>query len=210
MTSSKPPALATWLLEHLVMGENRQALAGDLLEQFSQRSSSAWYWRQVLAAVATGLLKERRILWVAIGFTVLCRALPPQFYVRLFGIVETSGVFLASPGIPWPLSVANRVGYIGVMNGLPLLSGLCIYLAVARSLSLRRLIRGLGVGLLALPFFVMPVLTLLSAMRYRGVPSFVLHALTSLPLLISMLLSMWASALPERAGRLSDLKREQA
>ena len=208
MSSSKPPALATWLLEHLAMGGNREALAGDLLEQFSQHRSSAWYWRQVLAAVALGLWNERRILWIAIGFTMLWRALPPQFHLRLFSIVNTSGIFLL--GLPWPLSAATSVGYFGVMNGLPLLAALCVYLAMTRSFSLRRLTGGLLVGLLALPLIVSPVLALLSAIRWYRVPSFVVYVLASLPLFVSMLLSMWAAALPERAGRLPDLEGEQA
>jgi hypothetical protein len=30
---------------------NREALAGDLLEQYQQGRSTAWYWRQVLVAI---------------------------------------------------------------------------------------------------------------------------------------------------------------
>jgi hypothetical protein len=209
MSSSKPPAQAAWLLEHLAIGRNRDAVAGDLLEQFTRRPSSAWYWRQVLAAVALDLWKERYILWIAIGFEVLWRALPLRFYTRLFGIVETSGVFL---GLPWPLSVASRVGHEGVTNGLPLLAALCAYLVMTRRFSLRRLIRGFGVGLLALPLLGAWNIAFLVAMR--GTRNWwvlqVVYAVVSLPLIVAMLLSMWAAALPERARRLTGLEGEKA
>jgi hypothetical protein len=34
MKPSEPPALASWLLEHLALGKKNEALAGDLLEEF--------------------------------------------------------------------------------------------------------------------------------------------------------------------------------
>jgi hypothetical protein len=68
--SSKPPALATWLVEHSKPGGKNEALAGDLLEQFSQGRSVTWYWRQVLVAILVAFLKEWRILAWAFVFTV--------------------------------------------------------------------------------------------------------------------------------------------
>ena len=51
MRSSKPPELASWLIEHLIPGIRKDALVGDLLEEFSQGRSAAWYWYQALVAV---------------------------------------------------------------------------------------------------------------------------------------------------------------
>lgn len=48
MKAAKPPAFALWLLKHAV---DEEALAGDLLEQFSQGRTGAWFWRQVLVAI---------------------------------------------------------------------------------------------------------------------------------------------------------------
>ncbi len=42
---SEPPALATWLLEHIRFSNTDEALAGDLLEEFTRGRSAAWYWR---------------------------------------------------------------------------------------------------------------------------------------------------------------------
>lgn len=47
----RPPRLASRLLEWLAPGN--EALQGDLEEEFAQGRTAAWYWRQVLAAVAS-------------------------------------------------------------------------------------------------------------------------------------------------------------
>src|SRR5215475_5617624 len=70
MTLSKPPALATWMLEHLALGIDGDALAGDLLEEFRHRRSIAWYWRQVLMAIFVGFLKELGRQWRAAVFAL--------------------------------------------------------------------------------------------------------------------------------------------
>jgi len=64
MRSSKPPVLATWLLEHIRFSRTDQALAGDLLEDFRNGRTVAWYWRQVFAAIIVGFLREARSHWV--------------------------------------------------------------------------------------------------------------------------------------------------
>jgi hypothetical protein len=49
MTRRQPPRLALALLERLV--PDNAPLAGDLVEEFERRQSSAWFWWQVLAAL---------------------------------------------------------------------------------------------------------------------------------------------------------------
>ena len=44
-----PPLLATWLLERFCADV---ALAGDLVEQYREGRSLAWYWKQAIAAVS--------------------------------------------------------------------------------------------------------------------------------------------------------------
>lgn len=46
----RPPRLASLMLERFAPGN--EALHGDLDEEFSSGRSSAWYWRQVMAAIA--------------------------------------------------------------------------------------------------------------------------------------------------------------
>ncbi len=60
MRSSQPPRVATWLLKRLTAKGKNEALVGDLLEDFTQRRSAAWYWRQVLAAIFANLVQQLR------------------------------------------------------------------------------------------------------------------------------------------------------
>lgn len=71
MKSQKPPALATWLVEHAIPGVRLEALAGDLLEQFSQGRTAFWYWRQALGVVLRGYAKEWRVFAWAAAMTLL-------------------------------------------------------------------------------------------------------------------------------------------
>lgn len=47
-----PPALANWLLSRLFDAYRRDGLIGDLEEEYRRGRSRAWYWREVLTAVA--------------------------------------------------------------------------------------------------------------------------------------------------------------
>ena len=58
MSASHRPTLATWLLERLGSGPTHEALAGDLIEQYRQGRSGAWYWRQVLVAIIVGAAND--------------------------------------------------------------------------------------------------------------------------------------------------------
>lgn len=60
MRAADPPTLATRLLEWLVSGPHREAIVGDLIEQYRQGRSGRWYWRQVLLAVVVDVAKELR------------------------------------------------------------------------------------------------------------------------------------------------------
>ena len=60
MRTSNPPIAATWLLERLYAGEKSESLIGDLMECYGHGRSGAWYWRQVLAAIALSFCKEVR------------------------------------------------------------------------------------------------------------------------------------------------------
>jgi hypothetical protein len=47
---TRPPRIPLALLERFV--PDSAPLAGDLVEEFARRQSRAWFWRQVLAAIA--------------------------------------------------------------------------------------------------------------------------------------------------------------
>jgi signal peptidase I len=50
-----PPRLAIWLLMRLGATYRREALVGDLMEEFRRGHSRAWFWRQVLHAICLGV-----------------------------------------------------------------------------------------------------------------------------------------------------------
>jgi TonB family protein len=51
MRPSRPPVVATWLLEHFRSGSTNDCITGDLIEAYQGGCSRAWYWKQVLAAI---------------------------------------------------------------------------------------------------------------------------------------------------------------
>ena len=58
MTFSDPPRLATWLLQRFARGPRGESLLGDLLEQYQQKRSPAWYWRQSLTAMVASTTRD--------------------------------------------------------------------------------------------------------------------------------------------------------
>lgn len=71
----QPPALAIVLLNRL--GPRHQPLVGDVYEEYDTGRSKAWFWRQVIAAIAYGAAREirrapgRAVLGMATGWTVV-------------------------------------------------------------------------------------------------------------------------------------------
>ena len=61
MNPRKPPRLATWLLNRFGVARQNPPLAGDLLEEFRSGRSAAWYCRQTLVAIFTGLVGNARL-----------------------------------------------------------------------------------------------------------------------------------------------------
>jgi hypothetical protein len=59
MTPNRPPRIATWLLNHFGSGDN-DALLGDLAEDYRQKNSALWYWRQTLKAIPVSFFREVR------------------------------------------------------------------------------------------------------------------------------------------------------
>ena len=61
MKRRPPPTFATWLLQRAGNRYQRDALIGDLLEEYGAGRSVVWYWRQVgLALLANGCERLRR------------------------------------------------------------------------------------------------------------------------------------------------------
>jgi len=146
----KPPALATWILEHLQPGEKNHALEGDLAEEFGNGRSSIWYWRQVLAAVAIGLAGTIREHWLAMVFAALWTAPIPTLDIFVLRKIEMTPFFAQRWGLAWPLSTICDLGLTIAWAILYIWLGLAVsFLAhwiAEQSTPLRRLKRSLLVS----------------------------------------------------------------
>jgi hypothetical protein len=91
MRSTNPPALATWLLQRFGA---KEALVGDLVEQYRKGRSAGWYWRQTMSGIISSFATEA---WqhkaLAIGVVAFGAYLPhiymfivrPRWLARLDG-----------------------------------------------------------------------------------------------------------------------------
>lgn len=104
MKPRTPPAPATWLLRHFGPQFNAEALAGDLLEEFREGRSRAWYWRQVLAAI-----QWRRLLFTLVGAGVYAWYLVRFLTLPPLAAAVLIAALLASAYLPGMLSIAQRI-----------------------------------------------------------------------------------------------------
>lgn len=118
MSDRKPPRLANWLLTRSGFAHQNPPLAGDLLEEFRRGRSAAWFWRQTLVAILTGLAQNARLVrrpltgfligWVAevsVTFALWWFHLPRQL-PHVFGVVASLVVLM---WILWKVFRRKRV-----------------------------------------------------------------------------------------------------
>jgi uncharacterized protein involved in exopolysaccharide biosynthesis len=74
MMASRPPRLAEWLLDRLTSGPRRDAILGDLHEQFARRRSAFWFWRHAITTILVGDAMKQLLLWIVVP-TVVTAAL---------------------------------------------------------------------------------------------------------------------------------------
>lgn len=95
MRSSHPPIVATWLLEHLRLGNEDESLTGDLVEEYGRGRSNAWYWRQVLTAITVSFCKELRAHFLlAVKATVTGWAAQFVLQIVAWGLVNRLHLWL--------------------------------------------------------------------------------------------------------------------
>lgn len=129
MNHGKPPALATWVLDHLRSGVTDEALSGDLLEAFCAGRSGAWYWYQVIAAIAISwgrnLWHRRGILFFAAVWSVFSPAW--RLIVRLSTMTSFAGY---SSLAPWPWSFLSIFIFAAVAALVFIWLGIAVYWAL--------------------------------------------------------------------------------
>ena len=55
--TARAPRVATWLLLRFSAGPQGEAIAGDLMEQYTAHPSRWWYWRQVFSAIRADIVR---------------------------------------------------------------------------------------------------------------------------------------------------------
>ena len=152
MNNRKPPALATWMLDHLRSRGSNEALSGDLLEAFHTGRSAGWYWYQVIAAIAiawgSNVWHHRVTLFFAAVWSVFSPAwllLPVR--LSLDSLVGDTSY------IPWPWSFICAIVFGAVVAMLFIWLGVAVYstfhLLAHGNLSLRSVRKGFLWGLVA-------------------------------------------------------------
>jgi hypothetical protein len=216
MKPASPPAFATWLLEHMVLGGQNEALTGDLLEEFQHRQSDAWYWRQVLGAILAGVLSELRTEWSSGGPAIVCtfglatawdcavsKYWPPFPWIiartLAAGAVRHHWLmlllFVMEPYIQFGLYIADNAAMLGV--------GIVVYLLIGRSLRLSNFVRGLLVGLLviALEDQAWRLIGHAQGLLLWHYISFFWFWFSWLPLFVAVLMALWTAGWPKARSR---------
>ncbi len=202
---AKPPAIATWLSEHAVLGESNEALTGDLLEEFQRCRSVAWYWRQVGGAILAGFIAEVRAEWSAAGYAIL----GTFAFASLWTAIVTSDFCQRTLAVAiyywsfWLVSQPLSQTYLTVISFafdlVKMAIGLSIYLMVTRSFDPKRFWRALVAGFatfllinLGEIFLHRHILLLARLVDLFGWDAY-LYDLPWLRIFIPLLLSIWTA-----------------
>lgn len=155
MRARRPPKLPTWLLRNCTLLMNRDAIVGDLLEEFWMGRSAGWYWRQVAAAIVTGCTRMLRSHKLALLFAIFWCFIPQSFmgvYFLRSGIFN--GHFMDTIySLDWPYSTILSLGLFFGLDILSLWIGLTLSLLAdaitTRVLHAKALRRGMWISMIA-------------------------------------------------------------
>lgn len=169
MKPLQTPSGAAWLLNKF--GHGNDALAGDLIEEYSRGRSAAWYWRQALIAIAVDFGKNVRahkllavraiaVGWIA-SYVLLHFASDPLY--RLYGkLLRDHGLptglwwkhYYLYPSVPINMFLAAASGWVvGRLHRRNREAMVLVYLASVQLWSLREFFR-LAAGFLDNPRFL--------------------------------------------------------
>ena len=120
---STPPVVPVWILERTLPRPDRDAILGDLLEEFAGRGAGrrAWFWRQALGSIApllaNGLARHGRAtvaLHFGLGYLLFAVPLLGLEAVRTFVLSQVPYRTGAEPGVWWLLLIlaGNAAGFL--------------------------------------------------------------------------------------------------
>ncbi len=153
MKQPEPPRLAAWMLNHLAPPSRDEALAGDLLEDFRAGRSSAWYWRQVLAAITIRWFRSLANHKSALFFAAAWALLSPAWQLVIRRLYNTGTLIGPVWRLPWPWSAICIFGLSLMEDVIFLWTGALLCLIplalVTRSTDLRRIGRAFAMSIVA-------------------------------------------------------------
>jgi hypothetical protein len=198
MRPENPPAVATWILEHLTFGGKNDSLAGDLLEEFRRGRPASWYWRQVWVATARGIIKEVSNHWLAIVFAALW-TVPQAAFVVYFAVPAVEKLLPFTAHIEW---LNSAVCVLLVWKGLEVAfpwAGLILYILLhslmTPSHNFRTIVRSLWISPLVYVAASAGELALQLALHNLTLVILGAYMIWRLPAFLSVLIGLWV-ALP--------------
>jgi hypothetical protein len=197
------------LLKHLRLGDKNEALLGDLYEEFKRRHSAAWYWRQVLAAILVGFIREVRCRWMAIAFAIVWTYAVALWFLRQIWLLPQIHS-LSEPLFRWSLKFdfpVSQIWYLTIylsidlaIGALIVMVGLVLYLAIMKSFTLRSFLRGSAVAIFVIALGNV-CLTFSEYLVDLRSPRLVGFAVASIPMFLGLLFSMLAALRTVERGR---------
>lgn len=149
MNRIAPPSLATWVLEHWTPGDCNDALAGDLLEEFRNGRTTAWYWRQVFSAIGFGWGREVVKRRTMVLFAALWSMLAPGWLLIVAGFSQRFEFNARILSLEFPWSTLCDLGLMLAANLIFIWAGILVYLIPHLWLRRSLRVRPLGHGILA-------------------------------------------------------------
>ncbi|MGA7523192.1 MAG: hypothetical protein WBW84_12100 [Acidobacteriaceae bacterium] len=214
MNRRNPPPVARWMLEHLTLGYDADALTGDIAEEFLSGHGRLWYWRQVFLAIAVGFLRQFRRHRSILGFALLWSLPAPALMLSYSRFLNHSSLIGKVWAIPWPWStVCGFVIDLGPSLAF-LWIGMALYLAlhawIGHTHRMPKFGRGVWVGFVAYTIFMTALLSIPHAGRpidIRTVTMAFIYSdpwflLMCAPGFLSLAISIW-SALPRLPSTLA-------
>jgi hypothetical protein len=180
-----PPAIATWLLEHLTRGSQREALTGDLREEFIHRASARWYWRQVVRAIALSAAQTARAEWFVVFFAAAWTLLVASLWARLMTHSKFQSLVGLGVGWNWPYSLLYYVAVFTTATVLTLWMGLTLYLVITRRFDSRSLLHGMAVA------SILDVATNAASLFFAGRYRVGIYLIAWMPLFLTLLISIY-------------------
>jgi hypothetical protein len=141
---------ATCILEHLIPGRYREALAGDLLQEHRDGRSVGWYWRQILTAITIGWFRAVFSQRAVLVFALLWSVLAPGWNVWIEKADRDLSLSSSLWKLDWPWSLLCSVGVYVSAGMVFVLCGVLIYLLPQLGIgciSFRRIGRGIRLSL---------------------------------------------------------------